>query len=74
MTYAGTPRDARADVVVAQAGEEILSEVTLFVATDVGRPELKRSLKFWFRKGQGVARRAFGDVSARFPQGETWPP
>lgn len=74
VAYAGASRVAHAEVAVVRDGQDVRSDVALFVANDPGRPELKRSLSFWFRKGRGGVGRRFGDVSSRFPQGEPWRP
>lgn len=74
VIYAGVSREAHAKVKVAKEGEEIRSDVALSVAADPGRPELQRRLTFWFRRGKGVVRRSFGDVSSRYPTGEAWRP
>ena len=74
VVYAGISRPATAQIALSQEGNELLSDVRLNISADPGRPELQRELKFWFAKGKGVVRRAFGDVSARRPAGEEWQP
>lgn len=74
VVYAGISRDAHADVAISRDGDDVRSGVALFVEADAGRPEIKRNLAFWFRKGKGVIARAFGDASSRRPVGEPWRP
>lgn len=74
VVYAGISRAAQAVVTVSRDGEELRSDVKLSLVADEGRPSLKRTFSFGFRKGHGVVRRAFGDVSARRPVGEPWRP
>ncbi len=74
VVYAGISREAHADVAISRDGDDVRSGVTLLVSADPNRPEIKRSLAFWFRKGKGVVARSFGDASSRRPVGEPWRP
>lgn len=74
VVYAGSTHDANATITLSKDGEAIRSVVDLKVSADEGRPDLERSMKFWFEPGKGVVRRAFGDVSSRRPSGEPWRP
>ena len=73
VVYAGVSRPATARITLSQDSKELLSDVRLKISADPGRPELQRQIRFWFSKGTGVVRRAFGDVSARRPAGGEWP-
>ena len=73
VVYAGISRAARAEVALSRDGGDVRSEVALVVAAP-GGPERHRTLVFFFRKGQGVVARSFGDVSARWPLEESWRP
>ena len=68
-TYAGKARAARARAALSGEGGEVRCDVALMVE---GMTEQR--LSFGFRKGRGVVRREFGDVSARRPAGEPWRP
>lgn len=72
VVYAGVSRPAKAQITLSQDGKDLLSDVRLRISADPGRPELQRQLRFWFSKGKGVVRRAFGEVSSRRPAGEEW--
>ena len=74
VVYAGISREASARVTVGRDGDDLRSDVALSIRADQGRTPLERRLSFGFRKGHGVVRRAFGDVSSRRPVGEPWRP
>lgn len=74
LVYAGISREAHASVEAHRDGKDVRIDVALLVATDPGRPPLRRNLTFWFRKGRGVVRRSFAEVSSRRPPEEPWQP
>ena len=74
VLYAGISREATARVTLGHDGDELRSEVALSIQADAGRAPLERRFSFGFRKGRGVVRRIFGDVSSRRPVGEAWRP
>ena len=73
VVYAGRTRDASARLTAKRDGEDVRSDVALtIVASEGGRRD--RRLTLWFRKGQGVVARQFGNGSSRRPVGEPWRP
>lgn len=74
VSYGGISRPAQATIKVKKEGSGLVSEVALKIQADAGRPDLDRTLKFWFEKDKGVVRRSFGEVSIRQPVGDSWQP
>ena len=74
VVYGGISRDGQADVTISSDGGDVRSVVALAIEAEGSGPEIRRKLVFWFRKGQGVVARSFGEASSRRPVGEPWRP